>query len=347
MKVISFYNNNLKIKAVLLLLILILLGVSTIMCFTNHKKSQNTLPMSSVKSKNTISLYNDFKPYKPYMMININYHNSTDSYVIRENTVGNVLNDLKIKLNSNDNLSCNLDEKIIADETITINKIEYTYDFKTEIIPFEKEVIKDSNMLEGETKVIQSGENGKQKFKFKNTYCNDEFLYSQKYTVEYQYPKNEIIRIGTKDIIENDIAEEVTDDNKVLLKTKYDDDNFKLNKVKLSDSDRDLLERLLTGEFGGSYIGSCLVAQSIKCAIVYDNYTSIKSLIKGMGYVGSTNMGKSQNAVEAVKFIFDKNGLAVKHRLFYMYNPKLCDSAFHESQNYILTYQDVRFFDRW
>ena len=38
---------------------------------------------------------------------------------------------------------------------------------------------------------------------------------------------------------------------------------------------------------------------------------------------------------------------AVQHRILYMYNPLLVASEFHESQNYILTYEDVRFFDRW
>ena len=39
--------------------------------------------------------------------------------------------------------------------------------------------------------------------------------------------------------------------------------------------------------------------------------------------------------------------IAVQHRIMYMYNPDMVQSAFHESQNYILTYQTVRFFDRW
>lgn len=49
----------------------------------------------------------------------------------------------------------------------------------------------------------------------------------------------------------------------------------------------------------GSYVGSCLIAQSIKCAIVYDGYTSVSAVIKGMGYVGST-ANRSQNAVKEV-----------------------------------------------
>ena len=47
------------------------------------------------------------------------------------------------------------------------------------------------------------------------------------------------------------------------------------------------------------------------------------------------------------RYIFDENHDAVQHRILYMYNPLLVASEFHESQNYILTYEDVRFFDRW
>ena len=41
------------------------------------------------------------------------------------------------------------------------------------------------------------------------------------------------------------------------------------------------------------------------------------------------------------------SGSAVQHRMLYMYNPYMVKSAFHESQNFILSYQGVRFFDRF
>ena len=142
---------------------------------------------------------------------------------------------------------------------------------------------------------------------------------------------------------------DLQNEDSVLLKTKNDDENFKLPEVRLSEHDRDLLERLLTGEFGSSFTGAALVAQAIKCAIVYDHYTSMDDLIVGMGYVGDIN-AKSQNAVDAAKFIFDENALAVKHRLFYMCTEDYYNSDpgnFHSTQNFILQYENVKFFDRW
>lgn len=92
-----------------------------------------------------------------------------------------------------------------------------------------------------------------------------------------------------------------------------------------------------------------IVKGNRKCAIVYDGYTSVSAVIKGMGYVGPT-ANRSQNAVNAVKYIFDDNNLAVRHRLFYMCTKDYYDSTpgnFHSTQNFILQYENVLFFDRW
>lgn len=118
--------------------------------------------------------------------------------------------------------------------------------------------------------------------------------------------------------------------------------------VTLTDEDRDLLERLCMGEFGsGGFIGACLIAQAVKNAMCFDGYESVESVIKNCRYTGSTEVGKNDACVQAVKYIFDENHDAVQHRIMYMYNPELVQSAFHEGQNYILTYEAVRFFDRW
>lgn len=161
------------------------------------------------------------------------------------------------------------------------------------------------------------------------------------------YPTDKIIVKGNRNI--DIINKSYNNKTSYLIKTKYDNKDFKLPMVKLSDKDRDMLERIVTGEFGGSYVGSCLIAQSIKCAIVYDGYTSVSAVIKGMGYVGST-ANRSQNAVNAVKYIFDDNNLAVRHRLFYMCTKDYYDSTpgnFHSTQSFILQYENVLFFDRW
>lgn len=126
------------------------------------------------------------------------------------------------------------------------------------------------------------------------------------------------------------------------------DTTYKCGQVTLCDADRDLLERLCMGEFGsGGFVGAALIAQAVKNAMCFDGYTSVETVIKDCRYTGRTDLEPNSECVRAVKYIFDENHDAVQHRIMYMYNPELVQSTFHESQNYILTYQEVRFFDRW
>lgn len=123
---------------------------------------------------------------------------------------------------------------------------------------------------------------------------------------------------------------------------------YECAQVTLTDEDRDLLERLCMGEFGsGGFVGAALIAQAVKDAMCFDGYPTVESVIKNCRYTGRTDIGTNDTCKQAVRYIFDENHDAVQHRIMYMYNPLLVQSAFHESQNYILTYGDVRFFDRW
>ncbi len=126
------------------------------------------------------------------------------------------------------------------------------------------------------------------------------------------------------------------------------DYTYECAQVTLTDEDRDLLERLCMGEYGsGGFIGASLIAQAVKDAMCFDGYPTVASVIKNCHYTGSTSIEPSQDCIDAVNYIFDQNHDAVQHRIMYMYNPNLVQSAFHESQNLILTYGEVRFFDRW
>ena len=125
------------------------------------------------------------------------------------------------------------------------------------------------------------------------------------------------------------------------------DYSYGTSAITLSDADRDLLERLCMGEFGsGGFIGAALIAQSVKDAMCFEGYSNVADVIKYCRYDGRTDVGTSDACRQAVRFVFDDNGNAVQHRLLYMYNPYLVTSSFHESQNFILSFQGVRFFDK-
>lgn len=126
------------------------------------------------------------------------------------------------------------------------------------------------------------------------------------------------------------------------------DTSYDCSRIKLTDDDRDLLERLCYGEFGsGGFIGAAMIAQCVRDAMAFDGYDTVEDVIKYCRYDGSTTSGTSDDCVMAVRYIFDDGGSAVQHRMLYMYNPYMVQSAFHESQNFILSYDGVRFFDRF
>ena len=126
------------------------------------------------------------------------------------------------------------------------------------------------------------------------------------------------------------------------------DTSYACYHIDLTDEDRELLENLCYGEFGtGGFIGAALIAQAVKDAMCFDGYTTIPDVIKYCRYDGSTTSGTSDECRQAVRYIFDDDGSAVQHRILYMYAPYMVNSSFHESQNFILSYQQIRFFDRW
>lgn len=126
------------------------------------------------------------------------------------------------------------------------------------------------------------------------------------------------------------------------------DTSYSSGHIELTDEDRDLLERLCYGEFGGGgFVGASLIAQSVKNAMNVEGFSSVAEVISEYKYTGSTTSGKNLACQQAVKYVFDEDHDAVQHRIMYMYNPYMVSSAFHESQKFILSYEDVRFFDKW
>lgn len=168
------------------------------------------------------------------------------------------------------------------------------------------------------------------------------------------------VQATTRDISQNDVpfATAAVPDTPVdytrqwnlgyLIAVDNPDETYSCAKITLTDEDRDLLERLCYGEFGtGGFIGASLIAQCVKDAMCFDGYTTVEEVIRECRYDGSTDIGTNDECRQAVRYIFDENHDAVQHRLLYMYNPYMVQSAFHESQNFILSYASVRFFDRW
>lgn len=133
-----------------------------------------------------------------------------------------------------------------------------------------------------------------------------------------------------------------------LLTISNPDPNYAPGTVTLSAADRDLLERLVMGEAGSlGFTGCALIAQAIKDTMVLEGTASVSRIISEYNYSASVSVKANSAAVEAVNYVFDQNGSAVQHRILYFYESNICSSDWHESQNFIIDYNGVRFFDRW
>lgn len=252
----------------------------------------------------------DNRLINPKIGIHITVDDVSKDYYVPMGTVSNALNYLNISLSDDDILNADLSDTVYLGQEIKIDRVNYACYPIYKSIPYKTVEQESDKLFVGQTKMLQKGKPGSTEYIYKDKYVNGELI-------SHKCIKQQVLTYPT---------------DKIIVK-----------------GNRNMLERIVTGEFGGSYVGSCLIAQSIKCAIVYDGYTSVSAVIKGMGYVGST-ANRSQNAVNAVKYIFDDNNLAVRHRLFYMCTKDYYDSTpgnFHSTQNFILQYENVLFFDRW
>ena len=126
------------------------------------------------------------------------------------------------------------------------------------------------------------------------------------------------------------------------------DPNYGNRVITVTGQDRVILENLVFGEAGNQgFVGCALVAQAIKDMYILGGYSSVNDVRLNTGYSGSITKGTNQDAKDAVAYIFDQGGYAVKHRVLYFYAPRLVKSKFHESQNFVIEYGGHRFFDRW
>ena len=111
----------------------------------------------------------------------------------------------------------------------------------------------------------------------------------------------------------------------------------------LAGSERDLVERVVMAESGGeSYEGQMLVAQCILNACEIDGIRPAETVKK---YVYAKGRPKPiESVIKAVSAVFDKGETVTDEPIVYFYAPKMVKSKFHESQRFVLTEGNHRFF---
>lgn len=114
-------------------------------------------------------------------------------------------------------------------------------------------------------------------------------------------------------------------------------------RYELSDSERDLVERVVMAEAGGEpYEGQMLVAQCILNAAEKSGTAPSKAVVE-YGY--TTRRKKPTDSVKnAVTAVFDRGERVVDEPILYFYNPAKVVSRWHESQIFVTEVGGHRFF---
>ena len=114
----------------------------------------------------------------------------------------------------------------------------------------------------------------------------------------------------------------------------------------LSDSELHTVCAMVMGEAGGeSDKGKMLVAQCILDACMKDGIRpgEVRTQYQYAGW----NENYSQEVINAVKKVFEGGERVTEEKTFFFYNPQICRSSWHESQRYITTEGNHRFFGIW
>ena len=114
-------------------------------------------------------------------------------------------------------------------------------------------------------------------------------------------------------------------------------------RYELSDAERTVVEQVVMAEAGGEpYNGQVAVAQCILAACEKDGIAPSETVEK-YGYTHN-RCEPSESVVEAVSSVFDRGDTAVDEPIIYFYAPDRVKSSWHESQVYVITIGNHRFF---
>ena len=114
-------------------------------------------------------------------------------------------------------------------------------------------------------------------------------------------------------------------------------------RYELSDAERTVVEQVVMAEAGGEpYDGQVAVAQCILAACEKDGIAPSEA-VEEYGYTHN-RCEPSDSVVEAVSSVFDRGDTVVDEPIIYFYAPDRVKSSWHESQVYVITIGNHRFF---
>lgn len=156
------------------------------------EQGSRIIPDLNTNIKDNMSI----KIISPYQ-VKISNGDKTLIYKTNQETVGDILKEFNIELNSKDIINKKLGENVKPNDEIIITRV--IEEIATEVIeiPCEVQYIEDSALIEGQTKEHRKGENGKLEIKYRITYKNGVPIKKQKISeVILIEPIKQIIKRG-------------------------------------------------------------------------------------------------------------------------------------------------------
>ena len=125
---------------------------------------------------------------------------------------------------------------------------------------------------------------------------------------------------------------------------------YYVSPIYLTEDDRWFIECVVAGECAYEpYEGKLAVAQCYFDAMIKDGLTAreVKEVYQYAGW--NSDLDKQDRkmyieVMEAVHDIFDVGQFVTEKPILFFYSPSLCDSPWHESQNYVMTIGGHKFF---
>ena len=195
-------KNNESNKHVLISLLIVALGVFSFFLIIKSDElvfaSQPLIPIDG-KIREALFLPDPLQEKASYgpKLITIQRGDTVFNTLTTLSNVYDILRENNIELNKNDYVYLNT-EYVINGSIIKIVRTSNTIFEMLEKIPFEKEVVENSQLLKGEEKVIQEGKNGIKKQVYFNTYEDNVLVKSELIDeIIIKKPIKELKEVGT------------------------------------------------------------------------------------------------------------------------------------------------------
>lgn len=139
--------------------------------------------------------------------INVTVNDKTKTYDVPNGTVKEALLSLDIDYKTSDKLNVKESKKVYDGMNVSVTKVTVKKEKETKTVDYKTEVVKDSSMKKGTSKITQYGVEGKKVVTKKNTY-EDGVLVSSKVISSKitEKPVSQIKVVGTKEVKKNKVS---------------------------------------------------------------------------------------------------------------------------------------------